>query len=126
MPNIFHSTSRRLSSGTNTTRVHGDHDPTAVPGETTDGSGPLYPNTKQVEPKDTPGEDTAFGDKSPGVRRIEIIGQFFNGWHKWVLFFFIFLIACTSSTCPYSQNTTDRQMSMGTSHVQQHISYVLC
>ena len=96
--------SRRLSTGTNTTRVadhEHEHDPTNVPGETTDGSGPLYPNIKQSIPHheaEKDGDATAFGDKSPGVRRIEIIGQFFNGWHKWVLFFFIFLIACTS--CP--------------------------
>jgi hypothetical protein len=92
---------RRTSDGTNTTRVQ-SHDPTNVPGETTDGSGPLYPNVKQVMPHhegEKDGDGTVFGDKSPGVRRIEIIGQFFNGWHKWVLFFFIFLIACTS---PYS------------------------
>jgi len=91
---------RRTSSsdGTNTTRVH-SHDPTNVPGETTDGSGNLYPNVKQVMPHhegEKDGDGTVFGDKSPGVRRIEVIGQFFNGWHKWVLFFFIFLIACTS------------------------------
>ena len=94
--------SRRLSTGTNTTRVADhEHDPTNVPGETTDGSGPLYTNIKQSIPHheaEKDGDATAFGDKSPGVRRIEIIGQFFNGWHKWVLFFFIFLIACTS--CP--------------------------
>jgi SIT family siderophore-iron:H+ symporter-like MFS transporter len=73
-----------------------NHDSANVPGETTDGSGNLYPATKQAAPLDMgDGEkETAFGDKSPGVRRIEIIGQFFDGWHKWVLFFFIFLIAC--------------------------------
>jgi len=89
---------RRTSDGTNTTRVQ-SHDPTNVPGETTDGSGPLYPNVKQSMPHhegEKDGDGTVFGDKSPGVRRIEVIGQFFNGWHKWVLFFFIFLIACTS------------------------------
>jgi len=91
--------SRRSSAGTNTTRVHSnshEHDPARVPGETTDGSGPLYPSTKQAIPHhqgEQDGDGTAFGDKSPGVRRIEIIGQFFEGWHKWVLFFAIFLIA---------------------------------
>jgi hypothetical protein len=94
---------RRQSSAsqtTNATRVHDhEHDPAHVPGETTDGSGPLYPNVIQTIPHhegEKDGDSTAFGDVSPGVRRIEIIGQFFNGWHKWVLFFFIFLIACTS------------------------------
>jgi hypothetical protein len=97
---------RRTSDGTNTTRVHShdhDHDPTNVPGETTDGSGPLYPNVKQVMPHhagEKDGDGTVFGDKSPGVRRIEVIGQFFNGWHKWVLFFFIFLISCMSLPFP--------------------------
>lgn len=93
---------RRSSVGTNTTRVQShehEHDPTNVPGETTDGSGPLYPAVKQHVPHnegEKDGNGTVFGDKSPGVRRIEIIGQFFDGWNKWVLFFFIFLIACTS------------------------------
>jgi hypothetical protein len=101
---------RRTSDGTNTTRVH-SHDPTNVPGETTDGSGPLYPNVKQVMPHhegEKDGDGTVFGDKSPGVRRIEIIGQFFNGWHKWVLFFFIFLISCTSPSLLSRDELTSR------------------
>jgi hypothetical protein len=97
---MFGSDSRRVSTGTNSTRVqdhaHGhEHDPSRVPGETTDGSGPLYPSVQQVTPNDEhAGKGTVFGDKSPGVRRIEIIGQFFNGWHKWILFFFVFLVSC--------------------------------
>lgn len=75
--------SRRSSTGTNTTRVHSpEHEPTNVPGETIDGSGPLYPNIKQTMPHnqgEKDGDSTAFGDKSPGVRRIEIVGQFFDG-----------------------------------------------
>lgn len=96
------SLSRRVSTGTNTTRVndhdhgHGHgHDPTNVPGETTDGSGALYPakTQRQVEQQGDLATPTAFGDKSPGVRRIEIIGQFFTGWHKIFLFFAIFLVS---------------------------------
>jgi hypothetical protein len=101
---------RRTSDGTNTTRVH-SHDPTNVPGETTDGSGPLYPNVKQVMPHhegEKDGDGTVFGDKSPGVRRIEVIGQFFDGWHKWVLFFFIFLIACTFPSLLFRNELTSR------------------
>lgn len=101
MPLPLLSRDRRVSSGTNTTHVNDlghDHknDPTRVPGETTDGSGALYPSTqREVEARGDINTPTAFGDKSPGVRRIEIIGQFFTGWHKVLLFIFIFLVSCT-------------------------------
>ena len=92
------SNSRKLSSGSsshsNSTHVNPSQ-PEA--GLTIDGSGPLYPSTqREVEKQQDEATPTVFGDKSPGVRRIEIIGQFFTGWHKIILFFFIFLISCKS------------------------------
>lgn len=39
-------------------------------------------------------DSTAFGEKSPGVRRIEIIAACFTTWHRWVLFISVFLMAC--------------------------------
>lgn len=98
MPLFSLGRSRRLSGESNTTHVNEhDHDSPRVPGETVDGSGALYPSTqKEVEAVGDAHTPTAFGDKSPGVRRIEIIGQFFTGWHKVLLFFFIFLVSCKS------------------------------
>ncbi|OCF41266.1 MFS transporter, SIT family, siderophore-iron:H+ symporter [Kwoniella heveanensis CBS 569] len=36
---------------------------------------------------------TAFGDKSPGVKRIEAIASSFTSWHRYVLFITVFLVA---------------------------------
>ncbi|OXB39350.1 hypothetical protein LQV05_000779 [Cryptococcus neoformans] len=38
-------------------------------------------------------DSTAFDEKSPGVRRIEIIAACFTTWHRWVLFISVFLMA---------------------------------
>lgn len=89
--------SRKLSSSSVSTQV----DPPIIPGGTTDGIGPLYPSTQRtVEKEQDEQVPTVFGDKSPGVRRIEIIGQFFTGWHKVALFFFIFLVSCQYTPNP--------------------------
>lgn len=45
-------------------------------------------NTKNAD------DSTAFGEKSPGVRRIELIAASFTTWHRWVLFISVFLMAC--------------------------------
>lgn len=90
------SFSRRPSSGSSTThtaRVGKDHQ---AAGGTTDGSGALYPHTAIQAYQETGQAPAALDDMSPGVKRIEVIGQFFNGYHKWVLFFFIFLVSCKS------------------------------
>jgi hypothetical protein len=96
--------SRRPSKGSNTTHTTrvgaaGEHDP-AVPGASADSS-KSSGHTKPI-----------LDDKSPGVRRIEIIGEFFDGWHKWVLFFFIFLVSCTSDPQP-SRHQLTTQTFMG-------------
>ncbi|WVO20323.1 uncharacterized protein IAS62_001617 [Cryptococcus decagattii] len=44
-------------------------------------------NTKNAD------DSTAFGEKSPGVRRIELIAASFTTWHRWVLFISVFLMA---------------------------------
>ncbi|WVF68087.1 hypothetical protein IAT40_002850 [Kwoniella sp. CBS 6097] len=36
---------------------------------------------------------TAFGDKSPGVKRIEAIASCFTSWHRYILFITVFLVA---------------------------------
>ncbi|KAK1921029.1 putative Siderochrome-iron uptake transporter [Papiliotrema laurentii] len=57
-------------------------------------SSELYPDEKIAKEIEDQGDNTtAFGDKSPGVRRIEAIARCFTSWHKYVLFFTIFLIA---------------------------------
>ncbi|WVQ85771.1 hypothetical protein IAT38_007938 [Cryptococcus sp. DSM 104549] len=57
----------------------------------------IYPENelrKTLEPaEDEAGAETAFGSKSPGVRRIEAIATCFESWHKYVLFGSIFFIA---------------------------------
>lgn len=45
-------------------------------------------NTKNAD------DSTAFGEKSPGVRRIEIIAASFTTWHRWVLFISVFFMSC--------------------------------
>lgn len=45
-------------------------------------------NTKNAD------DSIAFGEKSPGVRRIELITASFTTWHRWVLFISVFLMAC--------------------------------
>ncbi|WVW81023.1 hypothetical protein I302_103014 [Kwoniella bestiolae CBS 10118] len=55
---------------------------------------PLYPDLEVTKELEKQGDnDTAFGDKSPGVRRIEIIASCFTTWHRWVLFISVFLVA---------------------------------
>lgn len=50
-------------------------------------------NTKNAD------DSTAFGEKSPGVRRIELIAASFTTWHRWVLFISVFLMACKLNIC---------------------------
>nr|XP_018259907.1 MFS transporter, SIT family, siderophore-iron:H+ symporter [Kwoniella dejecticola CBS 10117]OBR82065.1 MFS transporter, SIT family, siderophore-iron:H+ symporter [Kwoniella dejecticola CBS 10117] len=58
------------------------------------GDPPLYPDQEISKEIERQGDDhTAFGDKSPGVRRIEAIATCFTTWHKWVLFLSVFLVA---------------------------------
>ncbi|WWD08493.1 hypothetical protein V865_006605 [Kwoniella europaea PYCC6329] len=55
---------------------------------------PLYPDLEVTKELEKQGDnETAFGDKSPGVRRIEIIASCFTTWHRWVLFISVFLVA---------------------------------
>ncbi|WWC92118.1 uncharacterized protein L201_007072 [Kwoniella dendrophila CBS 6074] len=55
---------------------------------------PLYPKFEVEKELEKQGDnETAFGDKSPGVRRIEAIASCFTTWHKWVLFISVFLVA---------------------------------
>lgn len=46
---------------------------------------------------DLPGElyaDAHVEDKSPGVLRVEAIASVFTSWHRWLLFFSLFIVAC--------------------------------
>ena len=54
----------------------------------------LYPDEKVDSEYESQGDHTTFfGDKSPGVKRIEAIAKCFESWHLYVLFITIFLIA---------------------------------
>lgn len=55
----------------------------------------LYPDDPNIkESLEAQGDNnTVFGDKSPGVRRIEAVAQCFTSWHLWVLLISIFLVA---------------------------------
>lgn len=54
----------------------------------------LYPDEEIVHELEKQGDNTtAFGDKSPGVKRIEAISRAFSSWHLWVLFVAIFLVS---------------------------------
>ncbi|ORY32150.1 major facilitator superfamily protein [Naematelia encephala] len=54
----------------------------------------IYPDAEIAAELEKQGDnDTVFGDKSPGVRRIEAISSCFSSWHRWVLFTSIFLVA---------------------------------
>ncbi|KAK8850324.1 hypothetical protein IAR55_004241 [Kwoniella newhampshirensis] len=55
---------------------------------------PIYPEPETKRQLEEQGDnETAFGDKSPGVRRIEAISTCFESWHKWVLFASVFFVA---------------------------------
>ncbi|WWD20507.1 hypothetical protein CI109_104983 [Kwoniella shandongensis] len=55
---------------------------------------PIYPDPEVKRQIEIQGDtETAFGDKSPGVRRIEAISSCFESWHKWVLFASVFFVA---------------------------------
>nr|ODN90125.1 MFS transporter, SIT family, siderophore-iron:H+ symporter [Cryptococcus depauperatus CBS 7841] len=57
---------------------------------------PLYPDeilSKTFNNAGQEGAPTTFGEKSPGVRRIEAITTCFTTWHRYVLFFSVFLVA---------------------------------
>ncbi|WRT68181.1 uncharacterized protein IL334_005156 [Kwoniella shivajii] len=54
----------------------------------------LYPERPVREELERQGDtETAFGDKSPGVKRIEAITSCFTAWHRWVLLISVFLVA---------------------------------
>jgi len=54
----------------------------------------LFPEQDVINQLEKQGDNnTAFGDKSPGVRRIEAISKCFQSWHRWVLFVAIFLVS---------------------------------
>ena len=55
----------------------------------------IYPDAEVRHELEQQGDTkTAFGDKSPGVRRIEAISQCFTSTHLYVLFISIFSVAC--------------------------------
>ncbi|ORX38194.1 siderochrome-iron uptake transporter [Kockovaella imperatae] len=55
----------------------------------------LYPDDAIRHELEQQGDTkTAFGDKSPGVRRIEAISKCFTSWHLYVLFISIFFVSC--------------------------------
>lgn len=54
----------------------------------------LYPNEKVLQELEKQGDtETAFGDKSPGVRQIEAIARNLTKGHRWVLWIAVFLTA---------------------------------
>lgn len=54
----------------------------------------IYPDETTSKRLEAQGDtQTAFGDKSPGVRRIEAISNSFTSWHRYVLFISILLVA---------------------------------
>lgn len=80
----------------------------------------LYPDAHVQDMLEMQGDNnTAFGDKSPGVRRIEAIGSCFTSWHRWVLFTFIFLVACKYTLfCHRHWTALIRQTLTGELHVK--------
>lgn len=58
-------------------------------------------NTANLEEKGIAPSNSDFfpdaDDKSPGVLRVEAIAKTFTSWHKVILFFSLFLVACE---CP--------------------------
>jgi len=63
----------------------------AQPGELSNKE--LYPDVEDPHTLTQGDAHTAFGDKSPGVRRIEAISACFTRWHLVVLFITILLIS---------------------------------
>lgn len=53
----------------------------------------LHPDDKVNLPGDLYA-DARVEDKSPGVLRVEAIASVFTSWHRWLLFFFLFIVAC--------------------------------
>ncbi|ODO10341.1 hypothetical protein I350_00936 [Cryptococcus amylolentus CBS 6273] len=61
-----------------------------------DVGGGIYPEEqihRSITHEDAHDSPTIFGEKSPGVRRIEIITSCFTSWHKYILFVGVFLTA---------------------------------
>ncbi|WVQ95751.1 hypothetical protein IAU59_002850 [Kwoniella sp. CBS 9459] len=55
---------------------------------------PLQPEPEVVRALEKQGDTkTVFGDKSPGVKRIEAIASCFTSWHRYVLFITVFLVS---------------------------------